>query len=179
MGNERIRSILRVTSSYEANEFDIYFGMICYLFKPKRIVEYGIGNGYSLNSFRTHGKCGIEAYDLFDDYKYSHADYDLTRAKFKDIKIARGDFYGGHKRYADKSIDILHIDISNDGDVYEFAVKNYLPKTRIMLLEGGSHERDQVDWMIKYNKRPIRPYLESIKQSYFVIDKFPSLTIIK
>lgn len=49
-----------------------------------------------------------------------------------------------------------------------------------MLLEGGSEERDNVEWMVKYNKRKINPYLKSISDKYdiTIIDRFPSLTII-
>ena len=76
----------------------------------------------------------------------------------------------------------MHIDISNDGEVYDFAVKNYLPLVnKVLLLEGGSVERDNVDWMISYNKKPINSYIKSIDK-YFeieIINKFPSLTIIK
>ena len=52
---------------------------------------------------------------------------------------------------------------------------------KVLLLEGGSVERDNVDWMIRYNKKPINSYIKSIDK-YFeieIINKFPSLTIIK
>ena len=47
-------------------------------------------------------------------------------------------------------------------------------------MEGGSKERDNVEWIIKYNKKPINPYLMSIEENYKIeiIEKFPSLTII-
>ena len=79
------------------------------------------------------------------------------------------------------NFDLVHIDISNDGDIYEFAIKNYFPITnKALVLEGGSEERDSVDWMSKYNKRKINPYLQKISTSYSIetINKFPSLTII-
>ena len=33
--------------------------------------------------------------------------------------------FKGTKKYQDNSIDILHIDIANNGDVFEFAINNY------------------------------------------------------
>ena len=34
------------------------------------------------------------------------------------------------------------------------------------MLEGGSVERDSVDWMVKYNKPKINDYLISIKNTH-------------
>ena len=83
--------------------------------------------------------------------------------------------------YEDDSIDILHIDIANNGNVFEFAIKNYLPKVRgVMILEGGSTERDSVEWMIKYNKPRIKPILQKYSDSVriTVLEDYPSITLI-
>jgi hypothetical protein len=50
-----------------------------------------------------------------------------------------------------------------------------------MILEGGSDERDNVEWMIKYNKPKINPVVEKYSYEYKIkiIKKFPSITIIK
>ena len=83
------------------------------------------------------------------------------------------------------NIDIIHIDIANNGDVFEYAIKNYLPKlceNGILLLEGGSIERDKVEWMSKYNKPLIEPVIKKhIKNNLNiqVIGSFPSITIIR
>lgn len=58
---------------------------------------------------------------------------------FKDdnVIINYGDFYEVHKDISD--VDIIHIDIANNGDVFEYAIKNYLPKLSengIMIMEG-------------------------------------------
>lgn len=81
------------------------------------------------------------------------------------------------------SIDIIHIDIANNGDVYEYSIQHYLPKlssSGIMILEGGSKERDEVDWMNKYNKPKIYPIIEKYSKKYniktFGIN--PSLSLI-
>ena len=77
--------------------------------------------------------------------------------------------------------DLIHIDISNDGDIYKFAIENYLNLAKkALLLEGGSEDRDKVEWMIKYNKTPINKYLKKISSDldFKIIEKFPSMTII-
>ena len=100
--------------------------------------------------------------------------------KYKNVNIVAGDFYSFFEGI--NKFDIIHIDISNDGDVYEFAVKNYLSKTnKLRMLEGGSKDRDKVDWMINFTKRPINPYLEKISNNLNVeiIQKYPSMTLIR
>ena len=46
-----------------------------------------------------------------------------------------------------------------------------------MIMEGGSEQRDNVEWMIKYNKPQIQPVIK--KYGLNVIGTFPSITIIK
>ena len=80
-------------------------------------------------------------------------------------------------------VDMIHIDIANNGDTYEDAIKHYLPKlspTGIMILEGGSAQRDEVEWMVKYNKPQIYPILQKYSQIYNIktIGSFPSITLI-
>ena len=52
----------------------------------------------------------------------------------------------------------------------------------MILLEGGSAERDNVDWMRRYKKPAIAPALAEITERYpdwslNVLQPFPSLTI--
>ena len=47
----------------------------------------------------------------------------------------------------------------------------------IMIMEGGSEQRDNVEWMIKYNKPKIQPVIK--KYGLNVVGTFPSITIIK
>ena len=57
-----------------------------------------------------------------------------------------------------------------------------LSKTnKLLMLEGGSKDRDKVDWMINFTKRPINPYLEKISNNLNVeiIQKYPSMTLIR
>jgi hypothetical protein len=52
-----------------------------------------------------------------------------------------------------------------------------------ILFEGGSVERDQVEWMKKYNKRPIRRVLPQLAKrvdwQLSVIKEWPSITVMK
>lgn len=176
-------------SSYLQNNYANVFRALTFNIKPSLIVEFGVLDGYSLNALvASSGKyCSIFAYDLFDDFPYNAADRAVIEEMFKEnpnVHINKADFYKSVDKFADDSINIMHIDIANNGDTFQFAVENYLPKIApggIMILEGGSKERDEYEWMKKYNKKPIVPYLESIKEihNFMVLEDFPSITIFK
>lgn len=176
-------------SSYNKTklEYEDIFKTLVFMIKPKKIVEFGILNGYSLNAFLQNcdSKCEIEAYDIFDDFIGNSANKDKIKKKFKEyknLKVEYGDFYKKYLEFNDNNIDILHIDIANDGDVYKFCIDNYLCKVKkggLIILEGGSKERDNVEWMKKYNKKSICEYLGEIDLDYIVLDKFPSIVLVK
>ena len=179
-----------MNSSYNNKvNFGDIISTITFLQKPNKIVECGILEGYSLSKFieNSNQNCSIDAYDIFDKFNGNHAIKDKILQQFnmyKNVNIDYGDFYEVFKNYPDKSIDILHIDIANNGDVYEFVFQNYINKIKdngIILMEGGSKKRDKIDWMIKYNKPKINPILEKYKDRFNIktIGKIPSLTIIK
>ena len=78
----------------------------------------------------------------------------------------------------------MHIDIANNGEVFEFALTKYITKIKkdgIIILEGGSKERDEIGWMNKYNKPKITPILNKYKDDFKIkiIGTLPSLTIIQ
>jgi hypothetical protein len=76
-----------------------------------------------------------------------------------------------------ESFDLIHLDISNTGDTI-LKTYNLLPKGSIVMFEGGSIERDNIEWMKKYNATPINSIKNTI--DYQVIDSnFPSLSIFK
>ena len=177
-------------SSYNNKiDFGHIISTITFLKKPKTIVECGILEGYSLSKFieNSSSNTQIDAYDIFDKFNGNHAIKDKILQQFNmydNVNIDYGDFYDVYKKYEDKSIDILHIDIANNGDVYEFMFQNYLNKVKdngIILMEGGSEERDNIEWMIKYNKHKIKPILDKYSQEYDIktVGKNPSITIIK
>ena len=162
---------------------------ITFIQNPKSIVEFGILEGASLKTFinNTSRSCNIVAYDIFDKFNGNGSnkdELDKTFSKYSNVSISYGDFYKQYKNIQDKSVDILHIDIANNGDVIEFIFENYiskLSKNGIIIFEGGSQKRDQVEWMDKYNKPKLAPVLEKYKSKYSIktIGDFPSLTIVR
>jgi len=179
----------KAKSSYSTNNFNNVLRSLIFTNKPSRIVEFGILNGYSLNELikSSSSDCKIDAYDLFDEFNGNGADYEIILKKYKDsenVNIKKGDFYKCVEDFKDDSIDILHIDIANDGNVYKYTIENYFSKIKkggFLILEGGSKERDNVEWMIKYNKLPINPVVEELKLKYDVclFELYPSMTVIK
>ena len=168
-------------TSYRLNGYGELIESIARLHSPKRIVEFGVLDGYSLTHLmRGAPKAHIEAYDIFDRYEFNHADRKGLQEVFGDV-IRYGDFRAKHIDFGLASIDLLHIDISNTGDVYEQVFRDYMPRVSpggVVLLEGGSRARDNLAWMIKFGKRPIRPVLEECPYEYFTFEPFPSLTIV-
>lgn len=174
-------------SSYKDERFSKVLRTICLLRNPKKVVEFGILDGYSLDCFieATEETCEIIAYDLFEDFPYNSAKFDSMVNKYSNTRasINRGNLFESHNIFDNNSIDIMHIDIANDGDVYEYCIKNLMQKisdSGVMILEGGSEERDNIEWMIKYNKSKIREVLYRYEDEYKirVFNEFPSLTII-
>ena len=176
-------------SSYLENvNFGDVIGSITFTLNPKKIVEFGILEGFSLQSFldNRNQDCHIEAYDIFEDFNGNGACYHDITSKFGNVKnltIAKKDFYQSFNSFDDHSIDILHVDIANNGDVLEFVLNCYVNKIRkggIIIFEGGSVERDNVPWMKKYNKSNINPVIEKYKSKFNIktFGTFPSLTII-
>jgi predicted O-methyltransferase YrrM len=173
-------------SSYtnkDLNTGDVIDSLV-YALNPSNILEVGILNGYSLQHFTNSASstCRIQAYDIFDDFNGNHANKEDLLSMFKDhknVSIEYGDFYKIHETIEDK-LDIIHIDVANNGGVYEYAMDNYFNKLTdngIMLLEGGSIDRDEVEWMNKYEKPKIHPVVK--KYNMKVIGSFPSITIIR
>ena len=154
---------------------------------PKYIVEFGILDGYSLKSFieSSDETCKIDAFDIFEEFNGNHSDYSKMISQFNNyprVNIHRGNFYESLNHFKDKSIDIIHIDIANTGEIVHM-VEKYLLKlcdNGIIILEGGSTARDENTWMKKYNKLPLHPALKSIKNiKYYTCGSIPSITIIK
>lgn len=174
-------------SSYSKNNFNEIIKTISFFCKPRVIVEFGILDGYSLSSIvECNEGADIYAFDLFDDFPYNCANYDgiKNNPKFNNVRIEKANFYESVSIFENFEIDMLHIDIANNGYTYKFAFENYIDKLSpkgAMLLEGGSEERDNIEWMIKYNKPKIVPVLEEYENKFDIItiDSFPSMTIVK
>jgi len=175
-------------SSYSTVELDYaaVLKSVCFSVNPLSIVEIGIGNGFSLDCFldACPSEAVIKAYDIFDKFNGNHASFEKISNKFPTISLAEGDFFNLHLSLPDNSVDLLHIDIANNGNVYEFAFDNYIGKLTpkgIMILEGGSPERDGHDWMKRYEKPPINPLLKQNENNFKILTfgTIPSITLIK
>ena len=159
-----------------------------YAEKCKKIVEIGILDGYSLKTIAdsVSNTCQIDAYDIFDDFIGNSANKDKLTDTFKtyeNVNIQYGDFYKLMDTFENKSIDILHIDIANNGNTYEYVFKHYANKITengIIILEGGSDARDNIEWMNKYNKPKINHILKENLSNFNIltIGDIPSITII-
>lgn len=183
-------NVVSMKSSYKNNlDYKDIFDTLCFLKNPQKIVEIGILDGYSLKAMADNvsSSCQIDAYDIFEEFNGNGANKEKlsqTFTEYKNVNIQYGDFYKVIDNLCDESIDILHIDIANNGEVFEFALTKYITKIKkdgIIILEGGSKERDEVEWMNKYNKPKITPILNKYKDDFEIkiIGILPSLTIIK
>lgn len=178
-------------SSYEENNYGELFYALMRIYKPAIVIELGTKAGYSAyhiaRGLKANGKGHLYCYDLWEKYPYRSVPKSVAEKnlkKFKDIvSLTLRDTIGVEKKH--KIVDILHIDISNDGEKLEKTVPAWIDKVRqLIIIEGSSDERDKLDWMIKYKKIPIKKWLEefSRRQShieYLTIKPFPSITIIK
>jgi len=154
--------------------------------KPEKIVEVGTLHGYTTvlmaMALDELGRGHIKAYDLFEEYPYKHPTFEGTTANIRRYGLSKYVTLG--KKGLDEwladpdEFDLLYIDVSNNGDVIDkvySAVKDRIAKGAVVLFEGGSKERDEVEWIKKYNKKPIG----EAKAPYKVIDStFPSLSML-
>jgi hypothetical protein len=160
------------------------------VYKPKKVVELGTKAGYSAyhmaRGLKENGNGVIDCYDLWEKYQYNSVPKITAKnnlKKYSDIvELYQEDAKGIENKY--ESVDILHIDLGNDGKLLEKLVPKWLPKTKqLIIIEGGSAERDKVGWMIKYKKQAMASWLKDFSQKevldYFTIEPFPSVTIIK
>ena len=171
--------------------------------KPNCQVELGVLDGYStlhiaqglkeLHQLKyTNGEKKFKAYDLFEDYKFKHGSKEEVEKMLTDngvidyVNVIKGNAYEVYKNHTDKSIDFLHVDISNTGKVLKDILELWHPKIMdkgLILFEGGSEERDCIEWMKKYNAPSIKKEIETNPiitefYQYGTYFKWPSLTIL-
>ena len=192
MNEQKLDQFDDICSSYVDNNYKFLFYSFVKMIKPRKCVELGVLNGYSLFSMamalRDNGFGKITGCDLFEDYHYKHQKYDMVKSQVKaynlnnQITLKKGNAFESSKLF--NSIDLLHVDISNNGETLKQVFNQWADKVKkVMLFEGGSRERDNVDWMIKYKKPKISNTLAYIEAYYpewsiYVIEPYPSLTIL-
>jgi len=188
-------------SFYIANNYGrVFYGLI-EAYRSVHCVEIGVLDGYSTLWIAkglkfTHERFGhenhLDAYDLWEDYQYKHGDMESVQKTIDAegltdfVTLHKDDAFEVHKNYDKKSVSFLHVDISNDGEILERIMELWHPKMQggaIIAFEGGSKERDKVEWMVKYKKKPIYPviYKNKIINKYYVYGTyklFPSLTVM-
>lgn len=158
-------------------------------YKPAKIVEFGVYHGYSTvhmaKALQELNSGSIVSYDLWDKYPYRHtsmaaAQENVDRFGVSDIvELKEGDFYEWIKD--PEEFDLLYVDISNTADVIELTYNTFKERIdsgeAVVVFEGGTKERDQVEWMTKYNKRPMYPLRETI--GYEIVNQeWPGLSLI-
>jgi len=173
---------MNLCSSYRENNYGQLIQSLVALYNPEMVVEFGILGGYSLNCIldAVEPETIVRAYDIFDDYQYRHADYKYLYDRYGEI-IQYGDFYQHYKDMPNNSVDLFHIDVSNDGRTYQVFFDHYMDKLTdngIALLEGGTEERDK-GWIKSYGHPPIVPVLIECPYEHFVFNPFPGLTVVK
>ena len=178
-------------SSYEENNYGELFYALVRIYKPDKIVELGTKAGYSAyhmaRGLKTNGRGRLYCYDLWENYEFNSVSQSVAKENLKEysniIRLESRNVIGVHKIY--KTLDILHIDLGNEGEILEKIIPHWIDKTnQLIVIEGGGMERDKVDWMIKFQKKPIRNWLKDFSKlradiEYFTIEPFPSLTIIR
>jgi hypothetical protein len=178
-------------SSYKDHGYGHLLYALARVLKPDRCVELGVFQGYSLlcvaAALRDNGHGAIEGFDLFEDYPHRHVAYADAAANIRasglhDRAVAhQADALTAHERHG--RVDWLHVDISNHGETYRDVFAHWEPKvTQVMVFEGGSAERDQVEWMVAYRKPPIAPAVEALRRShrgwkFASLWPYPSLTL--
>jgi len=174
-----------IESSYKENDLGKTLYNIVIQLQPNKVIEFGCLYGYSTVSIalalKHLGKGKLICYDLWEDYQYKHSTLEQTKENV--IKYEVEDFVEFYKMNFNEWIkqpetfDLLHLDISNTGDTIS-KVYDILPKNSQVIFEGGSIERDNVEWMKKYNSTPINSIKSKV--DYKVINNnFPSISFFR
>lgn len=188
-------------SSYTVNNYAEVFKAIVTAFLPVNCVELGVLEGYSAcaigealkENFERRGTRGhLNAYDLFEKYPYRHASMKSVEKTIEEkglmefVTLHEADAFLVDGKYENNSVSFLHVDLSNTGETVHKIIQDWDKKMvhgGIICFEGGSEERDEVDWMKRYGAPSIKKELETnpIIEANYVFGtyfKFPSLTCL-
>lgn len=167
--------------------------------KPKIIIEYGtehagtaIVMGLALKELyeKEQHKGIVHTYDTFQHQSkgeigsspnYNLAIQNIQRYGLQDyIKVDRGDFFEFCDR-PNKDFDLLYFDIDNDGDkvleMYKGCIKN-IKQGSVVIFEGGSQVRDNVEWMNRLNKTKINDVKDTVGYDLLTPNQKYSCSII-
>ncbi len=191
-----------VESSYSKNRIGGLFYALTSSCRPRLTVELGTFMGYSaLHMAAALSSLGPERsrlcmVDLWDEYPYRHCSLEKTREHFRRngllsapnlrCDFLNADAFEVYTQFQEAEIDLLHIDISNDGTSLQRCLVKWHDKLRpggLLLIEGGSDARDRIEWMVHYDRKPIRSFLRgrwfSNRYEHVTLTPFPSITIAR
>jgi|TARA_Y100001938_G_C8079528_1_gene428216 hypothetical protein len=175
----------KIESSYQKNNLGYTIYETILELNPKVVIDFGILYGYSTvtiaQALKDIGEGGkVIAYDLYEDYEYKNSIRSVVEKNIKYygvddiVELKYGNFY----QWVDNpdNFDLIHLDISNTGNIIKLAT-NKLPNKNI-LFEGGSKERDNENWVEKYNKTKIYPLKSEI--GYEILnEQWPSISLVR
>jgi len=188
-------------SSYKENNYGNVFRALILAHQPKIVVECGVLDGYSTfhiaHAIRFNHARGLRmaefyAYDLWEEYDYKHGDFEEVKEMLESqnlgeyVMLGEGDAFEVADSFEDGDVDFLHMDISNNGDKLLKTLKVWGDKISddgMIAFEGGSEERDKVEWMVKYDFPSIREELinnPNVSKNWYVqiFTTFPGLTLL-
>ena len=177
-----------VESSYRANDYGALFYALVRTHRPRLVVELGTYMGYSalhmaaaIRDDVSMAMTPIFCIDMWDQYPHRHCSRQDARSAdwpaTVDVRFPQADVTDPVTAYAfqDGSIDLLQA-------VFD-AWRWKLSPDALVIIEGGSAERDRVEWMVKYGKKSIRDWLASEYVSsnftWVTLDPFPSVTLMR
>lgn len=171
-----------IPSSYYKNNIGKTLYNTVLTMQPFIIIEFGTLHGYSaiamaqaLRDLDSLGK--IICHDLWKKYPYKNTSMESTQATIdelgltKYIELVEMDFYN----WKPEPFDLMHFDISNHAGHIKY-LKNMVNDNLLngtVLFEGGSKERDKVEWM-----KDFQPINSSGIKFITIDENFPSLSML-
>jgi hypothetical protein len=178
-------------SSYQKNKLGwILYGLTLRA-APTVCVEFGVLHGYSTlfiaGALKELGKGHLYAFDRWPGHlpnleqQVSQRVKDVGLSEF--VTITTRDIQ--HNTPDIRHVDLAHVDIDNSGETVMWAMRYFgdrMPVGGTLVLEGGTPERDDVEWMAREGRLPFSAVLNNPMMmkgwSHTVIPHFPGMTIL-
>jgi hypothetical protein len=170
-----------IESSYRENDLGQTLYDLVLDLRPKKIIEFGVLGGYSTVAMAMAldklGRGTIHAYDLWEKYPHKHSTMKETAENIRAYGLEKYVqlHYGDYKTLPVEDFDLMHLDVSNTGEILRDMVLKWSPFGGRIVFEGGTPERDAVQWMRKFKKTPLR---ESGINYETLNPSFPGLSIV-
>ena len=159
-------------SSYEEKNYGDLFYALMRIYQPEKVVELGTRAGYSAyhiaRALLANGHGTLDCYDLWENNIENYGIYISKSAAEENLKVFKKvitlklhDAVSVYKKY--KSVDILHVDLDNDGEILEKIVSAWIDKVRqLIIIEGGSFERDHEASKTTYRKISVSKWINGL-----------------